>query len=192
MTIRSNTKYIIETDENGNAKYVTIKQAAEERNLNYDLVRKRMERGATLEEALAKEKYYNLRKVIDPETKEEITIGDLAKKYNIKTDTLHSRIFDLNWNVEKAISKDVEFKNKKKVLTSDLGDKYSYNKWDIALGYGRGVISHKRKRYKELSDVEILNKGNRGIIFFTNSDTGKIFSQDKVRGEEFVNKMNII
>ena len=49
MTIRSNTKYVIEMDENGNAKYVTIKQAAEERNLNYDLVRKRMERGATLE-----------------------------------------------------------------------------------------------------------------------------------------------
>lgn len=80
MTIRSNTKYVIEMDENDNAKYITIKQAAEKRNLNYDLVRKRIERGATLEEALEKEKYYNLRKVIDPETKEEIIIGDLAKK----------------------------------------------------------------------------------------------------------------
>lgn len=183
MTIRSNTKYIIETDENGNVKYVTIKQAAEERNLNYDLVRKRMERGATLEEALAKEKYYNLRKVIDPETKEEITIGDLAKKYNIKIDTLHSRVFDLGWSIERAVNEPINISKAKKEITSDLGDTYSYNAWDKILGFGRGTVSHRILRKK--SEQEAITSGIRNAIYFIDPKTNKPIPQDQVGEEDF-------
>ena len=176
---------IITTNDNGKIKISTFKELVEANNINTSTVRKRISNGMTLEEAITTPVNYNKIKVIDPRTNKEVFLYELAKDIGMKVDTLHNRIVDEGWSVEDAISMPISDRTKKKEITSDLGDTYSYNTWDIILGFGRGNVSHKIKRGK--TEKEAISTGLRNAIYFIDPKTNKPIPQDKVGENDLIN-----
>ena len=181
--INDSTRIIIK-DENNNYTMYTIEEIAREKECSSSTIRKRLAKGMTIEEAINVPINERFKRVIDPRNGKEVYLHELAKEIGMIPDTLHSRVFELGWTIEKAISEPLSDKTKKKEITSDLGDTFSYNSWDIILGFGRGTVSHKIKRGK--TEQEAISTGNRNGIFFV-KDNGRPVPQDQVGEDDFIN-----
>jgi len=176
---------IIITDESGNYSFSTLKDIAETKHYCLSTIRKRLANGMSLTEAITTPVGYANKKVIDPKTGKEMFLYEIAKRENIKIDTLHSRIFDLGWSIERAVNEPINTSKAKKEITSDIGDTYSYSTWDKILGFGRGTVSHRILREK--TEQEAITTGIRNAIYFIDPKTNKPIPQDQVEEEDFIN-----